>query len=274
MRRTAFTIIELLVVIAIIVVLVAITVPVYSSIRGYARATGSLSNLRQWGAGLMQFAFDQKGRLPWEGYKNANQMPANFAQELWWANAVPPYVGQPPYSEVSNAAAADPSALPMPPTTNSIFIDPSAQVPSNAPYSGGGKKFFFCYVPNAQLDETLENKLAAQGNTDPFAVRVALSSIPKPVSTVVMLEMRTVKDELPKDDPYYNEDLKRHFADWQRFAARHRHGGHMVFADGHAAHVDNVYATTNSTGSRADGPGFDMNKSDLVWDPLGPAFND
>ena len=273
MHRRAFTLVELLVVIAIIAVLIAILVPVYGSVRSQARATASMSNLRQWGSGLMQFAFDQRGRLPWEGNKNANQMPANFAQELWWANAIPPYVGQEPYGTISDQASAGGSSLPMPPSTSSIFVDPSAQVPSNAPYNGGGKKFFFCYVPNAQLDATLEERLIAQGNTDPLAVRVAIASIPKPVATVVMLEMRTVKNELPSSDPFYNEDLKRHFADWQRFAARHRKGGHMVFADGHVQHVDNVFATTNSVGTREDGPGMDMNKRDLVWDPLGPAHN-
>ncbi len=272
-RRRAFTLVELLVVVAVLAILIALIFPAMGSVRRQMRAAGSMSNLRQWGVGLVSFTTDQRVKLPWEGNKNANQMASNFASELWWANAIPPYVGQKPYSEVSNGAAEAGTSVPLPPDSGSIFIDPSAITPPAVPYIGGGKKFFFCYVPNAQLDATLEKNLQAQGVTDPLAVRVQLSRIDKPALTVVMLEIRTVKDELPKDDPHYGEDLKRHFADWQRFAARHRKGGHMVFADGHVEHRENIDATTNSVGTREDGTGYDMNKGNLVWDPLGPAFN-
>lgn len=278
-RRRGFTLTEMLVVIAVISVIVAILLPVYFSFRSQARSTMSLSNTRQWGQGLSAFALDERGRLPWEGNKNANQMPANFNSRLWWANAIPPYVGQKPYSEVSDDATAQGLSVPLPPTTGNIFIDPTAEVPSNAPYTGGGKKFFFCYVPNAQLDATLEKNMIvkAQQQGIPFdaqAVRMPLSSIPRPASTIVMMELRTVKTEVPQDDPFFNEALNRHYGDWQRFAGRHRGGGHVAFADGSTRHVDNLYATTNSQGGRDDGPGYDMNKPDLVWDPLGPAFND
>lgn len=273
LRRRGFSLVELLVVIAVIILLTALIVPVASGMRKQVRATTSMSNLRQWGTALVAFTTDQKGKMPWEGYKNANQMPGNFTQKIWWANALPPYVGQKSYSVISNEADAAGESVPMPPTTRNIFIDPSAQVPENAPYVGGGKKFFFCYVPNAQMDNTLEKQLQAKGINDPFAVRVSLSQIPKPALSVVMMEMRTIRDELPPDDPHYNEALNRHYGDWQRFAARHRRGGHMTFADGHVEHRENIDATTNAVGTRQDGPGFDMNKANLVWDPLGPAFN-
>jgi prepilin-type N-terminal cleavage/methylation domain-containing protein/prepilin-type processing-associated H-X9-DG protein len=272
-QRRGFSLVELLVVVAVIALLTALIVPAGMAVRKQVSATRSMSNLRQWGSALTGFATDQKGKLPWEGYKNANQMAGNFSQKLWWANALPPYVGEEPYSEVSNQASAAGASVPMPPTTTSIFIDPSAQAGEAAPYTGGGKKFFFCYVPNAQLDATLEKQLQAKGVTDPLAARLSLSQIPKPALTVVMMELRTVKDELPQDDPFHGEDLKRHFGDWQRFAARHRRGGHMTFADGHVEHRLNVDATTNSVGTREDGPNYDMNKMNLVWDPLGPAFN-
>ncbi len=89
-----------------------------------------------------------------------------------------------------------------------------------------------------------------------------------------MLEMRTVKDELVMTDPYYAEDLARHRSDWQRFAARHEDGGHMLFADGHGQRIDNKTATTNSAGRRTPNKIDDWNKPNLIWNPLGPAIMD
>ena len=160
-ERRAFSLVELLLVIAVISLIIAIILPAAGAARSRARAAGSMSNLRQWGIGLVSFATDQRGKLPWEGYKNANQMPANFTQELRWANCIPPYVGQKPYRQLCNEASQAGLSVPMPPDGSNIFIDPSAQVPSGAPYTGGGKKFFFYYVPNAQLDATLEQNLIA-----------------------------------------------------------------------------------------------------------------
>jgi len=263
-----FTLVEMLVVLAVVFLLLAVLFPVFASARRDARATYSLSNLRQWGMGNIQFALDNRGVLPWEGFKNANQMPANFANPLWWGNAVPPYVGQPTYKELSDNSVD--GTVPLPPTTGNIFIDPSAQVPANAPHIGGGKKFFFCYVPNAQLNNTLEQTTGPGPNA-----RIRLSQIPNPAITVLMLEMRTVRDELPPDDPFYTKALNRHRSDWKRFAARHRDGGHMLFADASVRHISNVDATTNQQGNREENfPGGDWNRpGELIWDPLGPATN-
>lgn len=269
-RRRGFTLVELLVVMGIIALLLGLLMPALASVKASGRATVSMSNLRQWGVGTVTFGNYNKDTLPWEGFKESGDMPLNLQQKTWWANAIPPFVGQRSYSEIS-ANATPEMPVPMPPDEGSIFIDPGAEAPLNAPYYGGGKQFFFCYVPNSQLNNTWEAQSAA---TDPYA-RMKLSFISRADKTVIMLEMRTIKTELPHDDVYYNKDLARHRADWKRFAARHFHGGHMLFADGHAAHVLNDLATTNKQGTRdPNQAGGDWNTKDLIWDPLGPATDE
>ncbi len=91
-----------------------------------------------------------------------------------------------------------------------------------------------------------------------------------------MLEIRTSKDELAQNDPYFGKEISRHRANWKRFAARHtkggRPGGHMAFCDGHVDFVSNEWATTNRQGSRSESyPHGDWNKNGLIWNPFGLA---
>ncbi|MCX6978070.1 MAG: type II secretion system protein [Verrucomicrobia bacterium] len=64
-RPPAFTLIELLIVIAVIAVLVALLFPVASTLLDSARRTACLSNLRQIGAGIVAYAADNDGKIPY-----------------------------------------------------------------------------------------------------------------------------------------------------------------------------------------------------------------
>ncbi|TVQ51912.1 MAG: type II secretion system protein, partial [Phycisphaerales bacterium] len=248
-RESAFTIVELMVVIAIIALLMGIMMPAMSSVMQNARAAKSMSNLRQWGIGTMTYANINRETLPWEGLKNANEIGTNFQETSWWANAIPPFVGEPPYQELAAMATSMGVDVPVPSNSQSIFVDPGAELSINAPWkvnspqTGEQLQFFFCYVPNAQLNNTREEQIkqrlldSGMGNNQASALasfqsNMRLHMISDPARTVIMLEMRTVDSEIPTNDPFRGKQLSRHRADWKRFAARHFKGGHMLFADG------------------------------------------
>lgn len=91
--RKGFTLIELLVVIAVISVLAAILFPVFAQARGKAHQTGCLSNERQIGLAVLQYAQDYDERFP-------NGRDKSHGQEIWpgegWAGQCLPYVRSAP----------------------------------------------------------------------------------------------------------------------------------------------------------------------------------
>lgn len=278
-RHQGFTIMEVLVVIGIIGMLMGLLLPVLSSVRATGRAATSMSNLRQWGLASTMYAGFNKECLPYEGRKSANEMAINFQLRDWWANVLPTFLEELPYREISEHADTMETDVPLPTESNSIFIDPAAHVPPEAPYRGQGKQFFFCYVPSSQLNNTFEKRMLESGNFSAgethYRARVRMPMIREADKTVYMLEMRTMDIELRNNDPHYGRALNRHRSDWKRFAARHFNGGHIAFVDGHVEHVLNEVATTNRQGTRNPSePDGDWNTRKLIWDPLGPATDD
>lgn len=274
----AFTLIEMLVVVAIIAILMGILLPATSMVMRSARASKSQSNLRQWGTGMVAYTGMNNERLPWLGLKDASTMETNLAQASYWANAIPPLVGQRPYQDISGNAFAAQTHVPWgPESEQSIFTDPAAQPEGEGAWGWGEPgsdgvrhEFYFNYVPNSQIDNTYY----AKAGLPDFSPRNTLpvSVIRRSDATILMLEMRANRSELPSSDPFYGKDLQRHRSDWKRFAARHSKGGHLLFADGHVGWVANDEATTNSQGNRNPAfAGGDWNTNKLVWDPVGPA---
>jgi prepilin-type N-terminal cleavage/methylation domain-containing protein/prepilin-type processing-associated H-X9-DG protein len=83
--RKGFTLIELLVVIAIIAILAAILFPVFAKAREKARQSSCLSNTKQVGLAIMQYAQDYDERLP------AMRFLSPDGTWFTWVNAVMPY---------------------------------------------------------------------------------------------------------------------------------------------------------------------------------------
>ena len=95
-RSAGFTLIELLVVIAIIAILAAILFPVFARARDKARQASCMSNLKQIGLALMQYAQDYDESHPgvWFGpvSKQPWSQPSDATTFYKWMDAVYPYV--------------------------------------------------------------------------------------------------------------------------------------------------------------------------------------
>lgn len=124
--KGAFTLIELLVVLALITILGALGYAGVMAARNKADSLHCVSNLRQWGIALNLYMTDHDGELPRRG--QGVQPLVRLEREEDWFNALPPYLGLPPFSELA-AQDKDPK-----PGDNSLYTCPCAEHTNEHPY--------------------------------------------------------------------------------------------------------------------------------------------
>ncbi|MES2440187.1 MAG: prepilin-type N-terminal cleavage/methylation domain-containing protein [Verrucomicrobiota bacterium] len=96
--RPGFTLVELLVVIVTFVALGGIAFSAGKSVQVKSRQIRSAGNLRQWGAALGLYMTEHNNALPRRGQGKQKLSQLNRPED--WFNALPPYLGQPPYQEL------------------------------------------------------------------------------------------------------------------------------------------------------------------------------
>lgn len=285
-RRDGFTLIELLVVVAIIAILLSILLPSLSQARRQARDTKCMSNMRQWGSGLLSFSLENKEAVPWDGPTADNPgYPAEddplgtpaYQVPYFYPNAVPPYLDQDPYLQVMDQALEleRPKQVPLP-GDRSMFICPAAQrvtpddfpreVPYTVDFSSPQRYFYFNYVINSKLENGSEQRWPNG------AEQVRLNQIRRPAITVVLMDMLASKSEFPPGvRPTQGINLRRTKGKWAELGYRHKRGSFVVMADFHVEHVDWKYANEREAADAIVPAKAGYNKSDLIWSPLSDA---
>lgn len=91
--RSAFTLIELLTVIAIIAILAVVTAVVAGSFIRQAQMISAMNNMKQLGAGLINYTGTHDGQLPLAGQEHPGFGTSGPGEEDAWYNAVPRAAG-------------------------------------------------------------------------------------------------------------------------------------------------------------------------------------
>jgi prepilin-type N-terminal cleavage/methylation domain-containing protein/prepilin-type processing-associated H-X9-DG protein len=263
--RRAFTLVELLVVIGIIALLIGILLPALNKARESARTVKCMSNIRQWGIGMLLYADANKGQLPDEGDDGdaANTLAAieYFDSQQIWFNAVPKYVNGKSYFELQEAASLGGPALPRA-GDGSIFTCPSANAvgPASSDTLGMTNGYFntsgylsttptggpvnrptlFAYAPNSELNNGTTatwTGFPPDGSQRPRMPK--MGQLKKASNIVLMIEKRLSPGEVDAQTNAFYDDVSRRSGtnrlitrslsrtrgDWQRFAGRHKIAG-------------------------------------------------
>ncbi len=144
--QRGFTLIELLVVIAIIAILAAILFPVFAQAREKARQTSCLSNMKQIGLALQQYATDYEGTMP---PSQLSQTPNGMGDPaVSWPTLVYPYV-----------------------KNEGVFVCPSGETSLTRQDLGGGTSGQYCGVtdtksPNPYTPSTGDGSALALGKVN------------------------------------------------------------------------------------------------------------
>lgn len=198
--RKGFTLIELLVVIAIIAILAAILFPVFAKAREKARQSSCLSNMKQFGIGILSYAQDYDERLV--SYYQYNPYNINLR---WWGDMIQPYV-----------------------KNYQLLSCPSGSWTYNYARMAGDPPVLVCSyaVPAISHD--------ANHTVIPTLWQLGLAGIQAPAETIIVAE--SVGSEIYTGGTldYHLVDIIGFSPTLGRVARRHNDGFNVTFLDGHA----------------------------------------
>ena len=224
-----------------------------------------------------------------------------------WFNALPASIsGRTFYQQLVDANHGNPLALPG---QKSVFVCPTAGPPGSfnsgdkidpsgnyfllngidsdptdpAGINAAGNKFKFnlSYVYNSKFTDTI------QVGTGPTSLKVTQLH-PSSVCVVMVEKMAnsaeyqdpTVQAWNARNPSVYNgkitpaglnNNVAQPKSNWKRFTTRHRHGGHILFADGHVSWFAWTEAQLQGNSLPYNAATSDANQpSKMIWSVLGP----
>ena len=205
-QRRAFTLIELLAVIGVIAILAAMLFPLLTSATEKGNKARCMSNLKQWGVGIMLFLSENNGSFPQNGTLSGS---LSTTKATAWFNVIPPFMGTEP---LSNLVAVGQAPGPQPPFNKNIFTCPSLRG------SGGGTNVVMSYAYNQSID--VENR-----TNSAFGQRLRLSQIRTNAQFIVFGEIaQTNSDILVAANLVYRHDGGKR--------------ANVCFADGHVSSIE------------------------------------
>ncbi|MDF2439449.1 MAG: hypothetical protein JWN98_433 [Abditibacteriota bacterium] len=169
-KSTGFTLIELLVVIAIIAILAAILFPVFARARENARRASCLSNTKQIGLGIMQYAQDYDEKMVMLGSASSSGCSSP------WGERIQPYMK-------SKQVFKCPS---NPTTAVMACSDPANRVFSH--YVGNGTWFAISSSSGFGYDRPMDAVAWNDSTGTPRAT--SLAAMQEPARTIVVAEYK------------------------------------------------------------------------------------
>ncbi len=220
-----FTLIELLIVIAIIAILAALLLPALNSARDKAMAVKCLSNLKQQGAGFLQYAMDNNERVP------CSATPGTHSVHYAWRLAIAPYTGT--KAEKKYLFDNEPEAR------NSIFFCQKSNRTAGSPEFGNNS-------PEASYGLAMAYSLhvgwyATNPKGCKFLSDIKGKSAAETILTADLSDLSVGQGNIPV---CWSPDA----SDPNVVGSRHSQGININWADGHAAWMSNAALNAGKNG--------------------------
>ena len=241
-----FTLIELLVVIAIIAILASILFPVFARARENARRTSCLSNMKQLGLGIMQYAQDYDERFPM--YRVPAFSSTLTADPYGWADAVQPYVKSTQIFQCPSEPTS-PDTSKSPGETGSGYTDYALNI----------------WIGGLYIDS---------GGTGRKGAGINMSTLTAPALTVLNVEYRSYGSASFISENSSNT-LVNGRVDLANLIPRHFNGINLAFTDGHAKYISNIGGVTNNRFRNLWGAGtpLEVSGNDPTLNPGGATLS-
>lgn len=240
----AFTLLELLVVITIIAVLCALLLPALGRAKAAAQRIGCVSNLRQWGQGMMNYLtttdfFPRESAIDGE---NSWGEAAKIDNDDVWYNVIATHTGKKPLADYATITANQMEFY----EKTSLFHCPAARF-------GADARLY------PQFSIAMNSKLMVPGS-----LVVRYTSIERVTQTPLFIDTGVPgENTLPGQKPYNGQPHA--FA--SRFSARHGGAGNLFMADGHVERLSGQKVVDANPDSVSYGKSF-FPPTEVVWRPI------